>query len=166
MSDENGLEEITINFTYEDLSQAAIDSYEANRDISKAHGEQFTTKWRNVKLDVPALWLDFEVLYSIIEGEEENEGDLLFNWTKPKIELTPIMERLGPEIAIVFVEWLELTRRATILQQINLHVSMGLLDLVMDEEGNISYVELPHEKSTPDMSEQIQLLIKAHADNF
>lgn len=151
------------NVNEDDLIRILSQAREASQDIINSESLKFIERWSQETISVPVNYVNFDALLAVIH---QDNPDLLGDWDEPVTNREEIDAILGYELAEPFIDYVHANRHANVLQLINVNASLGLLELVIDNDGKIGYVITDDRRITDDIRETLIRLVAAYERGF
>lgn len=139
-------------FSEEDLE----DAIETRFEIAHAESDQFIKRWKDERFAVPVELIDFHGIHALLE----NETDLLDNVSSPLV-LTEELKTILGDLAEVFVDYVNSSRKSLALQGLSVFSNLGYLEPGIDEAGNLGYTRTTKQASGL-VSDAIEKALKIH----
>lgn len=131
---------------------------DTNRDIMNMLSTDFGNKWQDTIVRTSAMFINFEQLWDQARTEIP---ELIGTWKDVKIEREPVIALLG-EVAEPLIEYIELSRRSSILQHLNLFQNLGYLEMIFDIDNLRETYRLTGKTTRPDLIGRLKELVDVY----
>lgn len=131
---------------------------DTNRDIMNMLSTDFGNKWQDTIVRTSAMFINFEQLWDQARTEIP---ELIGTWKDVKIEREPVIALLG-EVAEPLIEYIELSRRSSILQHLNLFQNLGYLEMIFDIDNMRETYRLTDKTTRPDLIGRLKELVDVY----
>lgn len=138
----------------EDFKQVS----DTNRDIMNMLSNDFGNKWQDSVVRCAAVFINFEQLWDQARSEIP---ELIGTWKDVSIDPEPIAALLG-EVAQPLVEYIELSRKSSILQHLNLFQNLGYLEMIFDIDNMRETYRLTDKTTRPDLIGRLKELVDVY----
>ena len=141
----------------------------SQEDIAESEALEFVERWNTTLVTIPATFVSWRNIASsvLVQLVESGHKDALGTWKDKAVSKPEIVEALGAfgNYIDVFIDYINIERKASMKQTVSLFEKVGYLDLVLDNEGKESYVPKNTEGETEAMIKAIDDMIQAY-ENF
>lgn len=122
------------------LDELVKEIREAQSDIIQAESIAYNEKWKDTIIPVPAPFVNWDMVVTILAKEPKNI-EILGQWDTKLVSSDALEKVLGffASYQEAFVEYVNFSRFSYIKKNISAFASVGYLDLILDEKGDEKY---------------------------